>query len=165
MPDTGPESVVVLGAGIAGLCVALALAPTGRTITLLERDSPPPEGGTEAVFEHWRRRGASQLRHSHAFLARLRKLIATEHPALLGALRAAGARELRFADGLPETIKTRYVPLPEDEEMAIIVSRRTTMEQVIREYVEAAANVTIRSDVFVSGLISDRDEAGRLTAQ
>ncbi len=165
MPENRPESVVVLGAGIAGLCVALALAPSGRTITLLERDAPPPEGGAEAVFDHWRRRGASQLRHSHAFLARLRMLIAKEHPALLEALRAAGARELRFADGLPETIKARYAPRPEDEEMAIIVSRRTTMELVIRGYVEAAANVTIRSDAFVSGLLSDRDEAGRLTAR
>jgi len=163
--DMGPESVVVMGAGIAGLCVALALAPSGRTITLLERDAPPPDGGIEAVFDHWRRRGASQLRHSHAFLARLRTLIAREHPALLEALRAAGARELRFADGLPETIKAHYVPEPEDEEMAIIVSRRTTMELVIRAYVEAAPNVTIRSNAFVSGLISDRDEAGRLTAR
>src|ERR1019366_5684473 len=101
MPESvQSESVVVLGAGIAGLCVALALAPTGRRITLLERDAPPPEGGAEAVFDHWQRRGASQLRHSHAFLARLRKLIAVEHPALLEALRSAGARELRFADGL-----------------------------------------------------------------
>jgi 2-polyprenyl-6-methoxyphenol hydroxylase-like FAD-dependent oxidoreductase len=165
MPETRPESVVVLGAGIAGLCVALALAPTGRTVSLLERDPPPPEGGTEAVFDQWRRRGASQLRHSHAFLARLRKLIAAEHPTLLAALRRAGARELRFADGLPETIKDRYVPRPEDEEMAIIVSRRTTMELVIREHVEAAPNVTIRSDAFVTGLVSDRDEAGRLRAR
>ena len=165
MGEQRSESVAVLGAGIAGLCVALALAPTGRTITLLERDSPPPEGGTEAVFDHWRRRGASQLRHSHAFLARLRKLIATEHPALLEALRAAGARELHFADGLPNSLKPRYVPQPEDEEMAIIVSRRTTMELVIRRYVEAASNVTIRSDAFVTGLVSDRDGVGRLTAR
>jgi 2-polyprenyl-6-methoxyphenol hydroxylase-like FAD-dependent oxidoreductase len=165
MPETKPESVVVLGAGIAGLCVALALVPTGRTITLLERDPPPPDGGAEAVFDHWRRRGASQLRHSHAFLARLRKLIATEHPTLLAALRAAGARELRFADGLPDPLKKRYVPRPEDEEMAIIVSRRTTMELVIRRHVEAAPNVTIRSDAFVTGLISDRDEGGPLTAR
>ena len=77
MSETRPESVVVLGAGVAGLCTALALAPTGRSITLLERDAPPPDGGADAVFEHWQRRGASQLRHSHAFLARLRKLIAS----------------------------------------------------------------------------------------
>jgi len=159
------ESVVVLGAGIAGLCVALALAPTGRQITLLERDAPPPAGDAEAVFDSWQRRGASQLRHSHAFLARLRQLIATEHPSLLEALQAAGARELRFADGLPETIQARYTPDPGDAEMAIIVSRRTTMEMVIRRYVEASPNVTIRSGVFVQGLVSERDAEGALTAR
>jgi 2-polyprenyl-6-methoxyphenol hydroxylase-like FAD-dependent oxidoreductase len=169
MPDpstkAAPETVVVLGAGIAGLCVALALAPTGRRILLLEKDPPPPAGGAEAAFDHWRRRGASQLRHSHAFLARLRGLIAAEHPALLEALRAAGARELRFADGLPGSLRARYRPVPEDEEMAIIVSRRTTLETVIRAHVEAFPHVAIRSGVFVTGLISDRDGAGRLVAR
>ena len=38
------ERVAVIGAGIGGLCTALALAPTGREITLFERDPPPPEG-------------------------------------------------------------------------------------------------------------------------
>ncbi len=165
MPETKLESVVVLGAGIAGLCTALALAPTGRSITLLERDTPPPEGDAEAVFDGWRRRGATQLRHSHAFLARLRKLIATEHPALLAALREAGARELAFADGLPPSVKAKYVAIPEDEEMAIIISRRTTLEMVIRRHVEASPNVTIRSGVFVSGLVSDREAAGVLTVR
>jgi 2-polyprenyl-6-methoxyphenol hydroxylase-like FAD-dependent oxidoreductase len=149
---------------MAGLCVAMALAPSGRSITLLERDAPPPGGDAEAVFDGWNRRGATQLRHSHAFLARLRKLIATEHPALLEALLAAGARELRFADGLPETIKAGYTPEPEDVEMSIIVSRRTTMEMVIRRYVEAAPNVTIRSGVFAEGLVSS-SENGALTAK
>ena len=88
----GIERIVVLGAGMAGLWSALALASEGRDVVLIERDPPPPDGGAEAVFEHWRRRGASQLRHSHAFLARLHELIAREHPALLQALKRAGAR-------------------------------------------------------------------------
>jgi 2-polyprenyl-6-methoxyphenol hydroxylase-like FAD-dependent oxidoreductase len=169
MPEASPaeaaETVLVLGAGIAGLCTALALAPSGRAIVLLERDEPPPEGGVQAVFDRWNRRGASQLRHSHAFLARLRQLIADEHPDLLAALQAAGARELRFADGVPDPIKPTYRPVPADEEMAILVSRRTTLEMVIRAHVERVPNVTIRSGVFVSGLITDRDEAGRLVAR
>ncbi len=165
MAETHSETVAVLGAGIAGLSVALALAPTGRKITLLERDAAPPDGGAEAVFDHWQRRGASQLRHSHAFLARLRTLIAMEHPALLAALREAGARELRFADGLPDAIKARYTPAPQDEEMAIIVRRRTTLEMVIRRYVEQSPNVSVRSEVFVSGLITDRDASGSLVAR
>lgn len=154
------ERVVVLGAGMAGLCAALALAPTGRRVVLLDKDPPPPEGGAEAVFDHWQRRGATQLRHSHAFLARLRSLFAAEHPELLEALRAAGARELRFADGLPEAIKRRYAPAPGDEEMSIIVSRRTTLEMVMRAHVERSPNVEIRSGVFVNGLVSETEANG-----
>ncbi len=157
------ESIVVLGAGIAGLCTALALAPTAGRITLLERDAGPPDG-VEETFDQWSRLGASQLRHSHAFIARLRKLIATEHPALLAALETAGARELTFAEGLPPAIKARYVAAPGDEEMSILVSRRSTLEWIIRLYVEASPNVTIRSSVFVKGLISARDARGALVA-
>ncbi len=158
------ESVVILGAGMAGLCTALALAPSGRAITLLERDAPPP-GDVEATFEDWARRGASQLRHSHAFLARLRQLIAHEHPALLAALESAGARELRFADGLPEPIRKTYAPDPRDDEMSILVSRRSTLEWIIRRHVESQANVAIRSGAFVTRLVSERDAAGALTAK
>ena len=159
------ERVVVLGAGMAGLCVALALAPTDRQVTLLDRDPPPPEGGAEAVFDGWNRRGVGHLRQSHAFLARLRKLIGAEHPALLEELRAVGARELRFADGLPETIASTYVAAPDDEEMAIIVSRRTTLELAIRRYVERQPGVTIRPGVFVNALTTRRDNDGALVAQ
>ena len=159
------EQVVVLGAGMAGLCVALALAPTGREITLLDRDPPPPEGGAEEVFDSWRRRGVGHLRQSHAFLARLRTLIVNEHPQLLDELRATGARELRFADGLPEAIAKTYSATPQDEEMAIIVSRRTTLELAIRRYVERQPRVRIRPEVFVDGLLHRRSENGALVAE
>src|SRR4051812_15668859 len=67
--------VVVIGAGMAGLWTALALAPTGGQIMLLQREPPPPAGGPDALFDDGARRGVGQLRHSHAFLARLRVLI------------------------------------------------------------------------------------------
>ena len=69
------EKVLVIGAGMAGLWTALALGPTGREVVLLERDPPPPDGGPDEAFEGWTRRGVGHLRHSHAFLARLRLLI------------------------------------------------------------------------------------------
>jgi 2-polyprenyl-6-methoxyphenol hydroxylase-like FAD-dependent oxidoreductase len=159
------ETVVVLGAGMAGLCTALALAPTGRRIILLERDRAPPQGGLEEAFDGWERRGASQLRHSHAFLARLRNLIGAEHPELLQALREAGARELRFADALPPAIAKTYVAEPADEEMAVLVSRRSTLEAVIRRHVEADERVEIRSGVFVQGLVTERSPDGALIAR
>lgn len=157
--------VVILGAGMAGLWSALALAPHAREIVLLERDPPPPPGGAEAVFEGWKRRGASQLRHSHAFLARLRELISRHHPAVLDALKAAGARELAFADALPPALRRAYAPAPEDERMTILICRRSTLEQVIRAQAEAHPGVVIRSGVFVDELIAEPGDDGRLVAR
>src|SRR4051794_33487856 len=94
------DRAVVIGAGMAGLWTALALAPSGCEVVLLDRDQSPPEGGPDAAFLHWARRGVGHLRHSHAFLARLRLLLRDRHPVLLQALLDAGCRELRFEDVL-----------------------------------------------------------------
>eukprot|EP01041_Mallomonas_annulata_P026436 gene26436-47758_t len=88
------ERILVIGAGMAGLWTAMALAGGDRDITLLDRDPPPPEGGADAAFDDWQRRGVGHLRHSHAFLARLRTLARDRHPGLLQALLDAGCREL-----------------------------------------------------------------------
>ena len=125
------ESVVVVGAGIAGLCTALRLGAGRRRVTLLERDQPPPEGGPDAAFERWQRSGVGQLRQSHAFLARLRNILRDEHPALLADLHAAGCRDIAFADMLPPALRARYEPRAEDGDLTILTSRRTTLELVI----------------------------------
>ena len=147
------ETVLVLGAGMAGLFTALALTPGDREITILERDPPPPEGGVDAAFADWRRRGVGQLRHSHGFLARLREVIRHRHPALLDALRAAGCREIVFADMLPAALSKDYAPEPGDSELVILSSRRTTFELVMRRYVEALPGVTLVPDAFVRELV------------
>ena len=77
------EKLLVLGAGIAGLFTALAFAPGTREILILERDPPLPDGGVEAAFTEWRRRGVGQLRHSHGFLARMRNVIKARRPSIL----------------------------------------------------------------------------------
>jgi 2-polyprenyl-6-methoxyphenol hydroxylase-like FAD-dependent oxidoreductase len=145
--------VLVIGAGMAGLWTALALAPTGRKVTLLERDPPPPDGGADAAFEGWSRRGVGHLRHSHAFLARLRILIRDEHPQLLAELLEAGCRDLGFEGGLTDIHRRTYVPDPVDRDLAVLTSRRTTLELIMRRYVARQANVTIRSGVFVKSLV------------
>lgn len=171
------EQVLVIGAGMAGLWTALSLAPTGREVVLLERDPPPPEGGADAAFEDWTRRGVGHLRHSHAFLARLRILIRDEHPQLLADLMAAGCRDLGFEGGLTDIHKRNYTPDPVDQDLAVLTSRRTTLELTMRRYVEHQANVTIRSGVFVrelrvtpgavptvTGVVVDDGERRELTA-
>jgi len=157
------ERVLVIGAGMAGLWTALALAPTGREVTLLERDPPPPDGGADEAFDGWARRGVGHLRHSHAFLARLRILIRDEHPQLLAELQAAGCRDLGFEGGLTDIHKRSYIPDPVDRDLAVLTSRRTTLELVIRRYVERQAHVTVRSGVFVKDLLIEPGAAPAVT--
>lgn len=159
------ERVLVIGAGMAGLFTALALAGERRQIDVLERDPPTPEGGADEAFSDWNRRGVGHLRHSHAFLARLRMLVQDHHPALLDELRAAGCQEMKFADGLPTVSKDRYRPAPGDDALTVITSRRTTLELVIRRYVERIPGVTLRSGVNVTGLLGAVDDQGRFVTE
>lgn len=146
------ERVVVMGAGMAGLWTAMALAGPSREVTVLDRDPPPPAGGPDTAFQDWQRRGVGHLRHSHAFLARLRTLVRDRHPALLDALQAAGVRELGFEGSLTAAHKRAYVPAPIDRDLAILTSRRTTLELVMRRYAENLPGVVMRPQTFVKGL-------------
>lgn len=159
---SAPERILIIGAGMAGLQSALTLARDDREILILERDPPPPDGGVEAAFEDWRRRGVGQLRHSHGFLARLRNIIKERHPALLDELRAAGCREIVFADMLPPTLKADYRPEPEDNALTLLTMRRTTFELVLRRYVEGLPGVTILPNAFVRSLMIEKDAGGAL---
>ena len=147
------ERVLVIGAGMAGLCTALALAPTGREVVLLERDPSPPPGDADEAFRDWNRRGVGHLRHSHAFLARLRSLIRDEHRPLLDDLLASGCREITFAEMLTDLHKPRYQPRPIDADMVVLTSRRTTLELIMRRYVERLPGVSIRPETFVRELV------------
>jgi 2-polyprenyl-6-methoxyphenol hydroxylase-like FAD-dependent oxidoreductase len=156
------EPVLVIGAGIAGLCTALALGPTGRPLTILERDPEPPSGDADEAFRDWNRRGVGHLRQSHAFLARLGKVIKADHPALRDALLEMGVRELGFESMLWPSQKATYVKKPVDAEFTLLTSRRTTLELVMRRYVETLPNVTIRSGAMVRELLTERDPSGVL---
>jgi glycine/D-amino acid oxidase-like deaminating enzyme len=67
---------VVLGGSVSGLGAGLALSRAGHDVVLVEQDATPlPPDPVEAFFS-WDRHGAPQVWHSHAFLARLRNLLA-----------------------------------------------------------------------------------------
>lgn len=159
------ERVLVVGAGMAGLFTALALGAAGWRVDVLERDPPAPDGGADDAFENWSRRGVGHLRHSHAFLARLRRVISDNHPGLLDDLRAAGVQELNFFDGLTAHAREKYRPMPEDSQLTVLTSRRTTLELVMRRYVERMNSVRIHSGVNVVGLVGEVDEEGRFVCR
>jgi 2-polyprenyl-6-methoxyphenol hydroxylase-like FAD-dependent oxidoreductase len=156
------ERVLVIGAGISGLCAALALGPTGREVIVLERDGDPPVGDADDAFRDWNRRGVGHLRQSHAFLARLGKIIKADHPKLREAFLEMGVRELGFEGMLSPVQKQNYKPAPGDAEFTILTSRRTTLELVIRRYVESLPNVTIRSSTMVRSLLTEKTADGVL---
>ena len=152
--------IAVSGAGIAGLGAALALARSGHSVTLLERDATPLPATPVEAFERWDRRGAPQVKHSHAFLARLRNLLRDRTPDVLQALLAAGAEELPLSNLLRPGIDDAS-PQSGDDDLALIACRRITFEWVLHRFVEREPNVTLRDGCDVRGLIVDGELAGK----
>jgi 2-polyprenyl-6-methoxyphenol hydroxylase-like FAD-dependent oxidoreductase len=142
--------IVVAGGGMAGLGTALACARDGHQVTILERDATPMPETADAAFE-WQRRGAPQVRHSHAFLARMRNLLRDRAPDVLESLFAAGATEIPFAADLPPTLTDRAAR-PGDEDLVALACRRTTFEWVLRRAVLAQEGVELHDGVGVDGV-------------
>jgi 2-polyprenyl-6-methoxyphenol hydroxylase-like FAD-dependent oxidoreductase len=158
------EKVLIAGAGIAGLGAALALSGGTRDVVLLDRDPPPPETSPDEAFSHWERRGATQLRHSHAFLGRLTSLIRDRYPDLMKELLDEGTRLFGFGDALVPPLARKYRPESGDEDMKLLLSRRTTLELVMRRYAARLPGVTIVSDAGIRGPLC-RHENGKIVVE
>jgi 2-polyprenyl-6-methoxyphenol hydroxylase-like FAD-dependent oxidoreductase len=144
--------IVITGAGVAGLISALYLARDGHDIVLLERDATPLPANPDDAFT-WNRRGAPQVRHPHAFLARLRNLLRDDLPDVRQALLDAGGTEVAWGEFAPDTLDDPS-PLPGDEDMALLACRRTTFEWVLRRAALRTERVQLRDGVKVTGLIT-----------
>jgi 2-polyprenyl-6-methoxyphenol hydroxylase-like FAD-dependent oxidoreductase len=155
------EKVLVAGSGISGLGAALALGGGTREVIVLDRDPPPPSGSSEEAFYNWERKGATQLRHSHAFLGRLTTLIRERYPDLMAELLAEGTRLFGIEDGLPPQLAKKYVAIPGDEDCRLLFSRRTTLELIMRRHAAKLSGVTFITDAGVRGLLTRR-ENGKL---
>jgi 2-polyprenyl-6-methoxyphenol hydroxylase-like FAD-dependent oxidoreductase len=151
--------IVAVGGGVSGLSSALTLARQGHQVTVLERDDTPMPESADAAFE-WDRRGAPQVRHSHAFLARLRNMLRDHYPDVLAALLDAGATEIRFGETLPPAM-TNFQVEPGDEDLAMIACRRTTFEWVVRRAALAEGRVEFRTGLAVTGVTSEPGVNGR----
>src|SRR5262245_37981663 len=141
---------VVLGGGIAGLATARLLARHFARVVVLERDVRGDVQDPEEAFRSWKRGGVPQLRHSHAFLARLRLVLLAHLPDVLDRLRARGVREIALADMAPPEMGFRTEPA--DEDVVLLACRRTTFEWALRESVQAQSEVELREGVTVQGL-------------
>ncbi|MFM7045687.1 MAG: NAD(P)/FAD-dependent oxidoreductase [Ilumatobacteraceae bacterium] len=150
--------VVVVGGGVSGLGTALSLARRGHDITVVERDDTPMPTSADEAFD-WDRRGAPQVRHSHAFLARLVSLLRADYPDVYADLLAEGATEMRFGDDLPPTLMG-FERQADDDDLVMLACRRTTFEWVLRRAAIAEGRVEFRTGVGVDGLVVDDASRG-----
>lgn len=153
---------MVIGGGITGLAAALELAGRGMEVAILERDEEPEAASPDEAFDRWRRKGVAQVRHSHAFLGRLRNLLRDRHPRLLAELVAAGARELRMLDVPPWTLRGLR-PEAGDDDLVMLGCRRITFEWVLRRHVRALPGVEMVSGAVVDRLVGEAGDPPRVT--
>ena len=140
----------MVGGGIGGLATGLALGKAGHRVTIVERDDTPMPASPDEAFA-WDRRGAPQVRHSHAFLARLRNLLVQHHPDVHRELLDIGAFEMRFGENLPPEMEG-FEPEPDDAELVMIAARRTTFEWVLRRHVTATGVASVHTGRAVTAL-------------
>ncbi|HRE01102.1 MAG TPA: FAD-dependent oxidoreductase [Ilumatobacteraceae bacterium] len=150
--------VVVVGGGVSGLGSALSLARHGHDVVVVERDhTPMPESADEAF--DWDRRGAPQVRHSHAFLAKLCLLLRTDYPDIYASLLAEGATELLFGRDLPPEM-VEFSPDPGDADLTMLACRRTTFEWVVRKAALAEGRVEFVTGSGVVALVTADSQQG-----
>lgn len=144
--------VAIVGAGVSGLGAAINLAHAGHDVVVLERDATPLPKSADEAFE-WNRRGAPQVRHSHAFLARGRNLIRDRLPEVRSALLDAGVTEVSWTD----MARAEFADLttePGDEDLVMLACRRTTFEWVLRRQALSTDRVEIRDGTVVNGVVA-----------
>jgi 2-polyprenyl-6-methoxyphenol hydroxylase-like FAD-dependent oxidoreductase len=136
---------VVAGGGIAGLAAALAVARTGHTAIVLERDFVDPDESPESAFAT-ERRGIPHYLQPHSFLPRGRRLLADWAPDVLETLLEVGA------DPQDLGLKLQGPRQPGDEDLVYLWIRRPVIEWALRRAAAAEPAVEIRAGVQVTGV-------------
>ncbi|MFH5231215.1 FAD-dependent oxidoreductase [Antrihabitans spumae] len=145
------KRVVILGGSVAGLCAAGAVAPHFDEVIVLERDSLPADA------QH--RRGVPQSKHPHFMLNSGRRAIESLFPGYEAALLAAGGRMLNPSRDAAYCEAVGWAPRKSGS-MTMVYGSRILIERVLRDMVRKLDNVTIREEVVVRGIETERGGTG-----
>ncbi|WP_160289737.1 NAD(P)-binding protein [Novosphingobium pentaromativorans] len=159
------ESILIIGGSIAGLACALALKGKGFDVTILERDPAPSPDITPATSHRWKRNGTPHAVQPHTLIASIRNLLRDRYPDLLQELIDAGVGEHHFEDGFHKEIAGKYRPVSEDAEITTLMSRRTTLELVLRRYVERQAIAQLIVGAKVRSLLTEKQDDGTIVVR
>jgi 2-polyprenyl-6-methoxyphenol hydroxylase-like FAD-dependent oxidoreductase len=138
---------IVVGAGIAGLATARALADWFEQVTVLERDTLPEA----AAF----RAGTPQARHAHGLLVGGQLALEELFPGLDRDFDCAGGVPIRFNQDFREELPNRD-PMPQRDFGRIgYTMTRPLMEFVVRQRLSRSANVTFRHSTRALDIVAE----------
>ncbi|MFD2078946.1 Dehydrogenase (flavoprotein) [Actinopolymorpha cephalotaxi] len=154
--------IAVVGGSLAGLVAAMLLGRRGHEVVVLDRDDLTPAGDPEAAAATAFRAGAPQIVQLHV-IRPLGWLPVRRHlPDVYAGWLDAGVVEYPLAQQMPPTLADRS-PRPGDDELTMLLFRRSTIDWVIRRSVAAEPGVDVRSDVRVTGLTAAAGDPPRVT--
>jgi 2-polyprenyl-6-methoxyphenol hydroxylase-like FAD-dependent oxidoreductase len=150
-PTPVARQAIVVGAGMAGLTAARALADHFEQVLVLERDTLPLEAAQRA--------GTPQARHVHALLASGQHAFGQLFPGIEGDFDRAGAVPLRA--GLDIRLeRPGFDPFPQrDLGWSSYALSRPLLEYIVRRRLGQHANVTLRQGCRVAGFLARPDGA------
>jgi 2-polyprenyl-6-methoxyphenol hydroxylase-like FAD-dependent oxidoreductase len=143
--------ILVLGAGVNGLCAALLLARDGHPVTVLERDPAAPPEPVDA-WEAWERRGCAQFRLPHYLLPRFRHELAAVLPDVEQALVAAGAVTYDVVGALPP--RATGGRRDGDDRYTALTARRPVLEAVVAARAAAEPGLVVRRGTTARSLLA-----------
>lgn len=149
MMTTRDKNAIVIGASMAGLLAARALADHFERVTLLERDTFPAPGEN--------RKGVPQGKHTHVLLERGRQIMETYLPGLTDELSRLGAVTITDA-----SLKIRWFHRggyhkPGVSGISGVGVSRPTLEAAVRARVLALPNVRAVEGCKVLGPVTTAD--------
>ncbi len=143
--------IVIVGVGVVGFA-GLLLSGDGHEVKVLERDAEAAPAGAEEIWETWQRKGVSQFRLPHFFLARYRDLLDSELPEVKKGLIAAGAVCRNPVLDAPEAI--RGSAREGDDAFECISGRRCVVEAAVASVAGRAPHLEIRRGAAAAGLVT-----------
>ncbi len=145
--------VVIVGGGGTGCFAALLLARAGHEVTVLERDELTVHADVEAAAAAAFRSTAPQIVQPHLIMARARELLCDLLPDVHEGLLRAGAVAAPLSTQMPASLPDK-TPRPGDERLAVMATRRSTLDWVLLRAVTAQPEITIRTNAKVTGLLT-----------
>ncbi len=143
--------IAVVGGSLAGLVAATLLGRRGHEVIVLDRDGLAPAGDPEAAAATAFRAGAPQIVQLHVIRPLGRLPVLRHLPDVYAGWLDAGVVEYSLAQQMPPTLADRS-PRPGDDELTMLLFRRSTIDWVTRRIVAAEPGVSLRPGVRVTGL-------------